>query len=194
MTRLSIRWIVAVAAMLVCAGVVCGQPVINTSPPPPNGDQGTPYSYTVTASGATGAITWSFSGGSPTWLSIDPASGSMSGTPDAPGPVSVSVVATDTVGPSSPQPFSFTINPPLQITTTSPLPGGTQGVSYSFRPDGSGGNTLAYSWIADVRVPASAPWLSVSPSGTIGGHKPAGQYLQRDGPGQQTPSLQLASC
>ncbi len=73
-----------------------------------------PYSYQLEAGGGTGSYLWSIeSGQNHTWLSIDPVSGLISGTPDASalGPVQVTVrVAETTVtGNTADQTFTFNV-------------------------------------------------------------------------------------
>jgi hypothetical protein len=62
-------------------------------------------------------------------------SGLISGTPQTARSFNVTVTATDSVsGTSGAQPYTLTINPanpPLNFSTSSPLPNGTVGVAYS---------------------------------------------------------------
>ena len=65
--------------------------------------------------------------------------------------------------------FSLTINPPLTITTVSPLPAGTQGVAYGQTFAATGGTPPYVSWVATV--PAQLPpGLTINPaSGALTG-------------------------
>lgn len=63
---------------------------------PPGGTVGSPYSFTVTATG-TAPIAFSATG-LPAGLSIDPASGVITGTPTAVGSSSVTITATNAGG------------------------------------------------------------------------------------------------
>jgi hypothetical protein len=66
----------------------------------PDAGYGQPYSQTLATSG-TGSDTWSVTGGSlPAGLALDPASGTISGTPTAAGPSTFTVSATDTGNPA----------------------------------------------------------------------------------------------
>jgi len=93
---------------------------------------GVAYSQTLTASGGTGAYTWTtMSGALPSGLSMS-STGVISGTPqaDTAHPVSVTVRATDIYGCSSTQEVSIVVCP---VITPSPstLSNGTVGSPYS---------------------------------------------------------------
>jgi len=105
-----------------------------------NGVVGTAYSASLAATGGTGAISWSVTGGSlPTGLNLG-SSGAISGTPTASGTSNFTVTATDSGTPpqNKMQALSITINPVLSITTTS-LPSGTVTTAYSQNIQTSGG-------------------------------------------------------
>ena len=82
----------------------------------PAGSVSSPYSATLQASGGTGPYTWT-AVGLPTSLSLDAATGVISGTPSAPFDATVAVTATD----SSQQPLAS--NPQqLALALTGPSP------------------------------------------------------------------------
>ena len=117
----------------------------------PNGTVGVPYSRPVQATGGSGTLTWTISAGAlPAGLTLDPATGLISGTPTAPGTSSFTVRAADTGGQSDEQPLSITITvipppgTPPDITTTS-LPAGTVNQVYNHPVDATGG-TGALTW------------------------------------------------
>ncbi len=62
----------------------------------PAATAGTPYTQTLVASGGTGPYTWAFSpiGAPPSWLSISPTTGTLTGTPTANGTFPIFVQAT----------------------------------------------------------------------------------------------------
>jgi hypothetical protein len=132
------------------------------------GSVGQAYNQTVQATGGTGALTWSISLGTlPQNLSLNPATGAISGTPTATGTSSFTVRVADTAGQADAQAFSILINPaaPPTITTTS-LPGGTVGQAYSQTLQATGG-TGTLVWNVSVgSLPAN---LALSQAGTISG-------------------------
>ena len=112
----------------------------------PNGQVGTSYTTTLIAAPLACPCTWSVTGGSlPAGLTLNAASGVISGSPTTPGTYTFIVTVTDTTGPSSPQGFFITITqPPLRFLTTSLL-SAKVGESYTDVIRVSGGTT-PYTW------------------------------------------------
>ncbi|ATQ44118.1 putative Ig domain-containing protein [Caulobacter mirabilis] len=128
-------------------------PTITVSPTTlPNGTTATAYSQTVTASGGTTPHTFSVTAGAlPTGLSLDGATGVISGTLTAANTYNFTVTATDNLGFIGSRAYTVVVADPV-ITVTSPsagpLPGGTGGVAYSqtfTASGGQGGHTFAVS-------------------------------------------------
>lgn len=146
-------------------------PTITTNSPLPGGQVGKSYSHDLAASGGSPPYTWSVTAGAlPGGLSLDPASGSLSGTPTVAGNFTFTVQAVDTNGASGSKAFTLAIAaapaPALTITTGATLPGGTVGASYSQTISASGG-TPPYSFaVTGGSVP---PGLSLNASGTLAG-------------------------
>jgi hypothetical protein len=116
----------------------------------PQGGVGLGYSGSVSANGGVPPYTFS-ANGLPGGLSMNSATGVVSGTPNSSGTSSVTVRVTDsggTLAQSAQATVSITINapapPPLTITTTS-LGGGTAGQVYSALI-AAGGGTGGYSF------------------------------------------------
>ena len=132
----------------------------------PGGAVGTPYTQGLSATGGIGGYTWStISGSLPAGLSLS-ASGSISGTPTAPGTASFTVQVTDGANASATKPLSITVNPPgLSITAAAPPPG-TVGVAYQQTLSATGG-TGPYTW--SVTAGSLPPGLSLASNGAIGG-------------------------
>ena len=83
----------------------------------------------------------------PPGLSLDPATGVLSGTPTTPGNYSFTVRVTDGAQTYAWRSFSLTVNvpPKLTITAGTPLPAGGVGTAYSFTLTAAGG-TPPYAW------------------------------------------------
>jgi hypothetical protein len=105
---------------------------------------GTSYDFTFQATG-TGTLTWSAVGLPSDHLSLDPATGIVSGTPASEANVLFTLTVTDTSGHSSPATqFTITVNNPSppSITTTQAQLAATSpevGNSYSFSFTATGG-------------------------------------------------------
>jgi hypothetical protein len=128
----------------------------------PAGALGVPYSQTLSSVGGTGPVTWSLTppGSLPPGLSLDPAKGVIAGTPTGLGPFPFQVHVTDNATKlSAIQSFSISITSILTVTTTSPLPNGTNGVAYSQTLQATGGTT-PYAWSA-TGLPT---WLQLDPT------------------------------
>ena len=66
---------------------------------PQSGSEGGAYAHTFTSIGGVGAVTWALTSGSfPTGLTLNPATGVLSGIPTATGTFTFSLTATDSVG------------------------------------------------------------------------------------------------
>lgn len=109
----------------------------------PAASDGVPYRYTLSASGGSGAYTWSIAAGSlPQGLTLNSATGVISGTPtDTSGNAAV-IAVTDAATPIADvatEAFGITENPAALTITTSSLPGGTVGTPYTAQLSASGG-------------------------------------------------------
>ena len=113
-----------------------------------NGVVGTAYSATLAATGGTTPYTWTLSSGSlPAGLALNSSTGVLSGTPAATAsatPLMFTVTDSSTPALSKPVSLTLTIASALTITTTS-LPNGLEGTSYTATLAATGGTT-PYSW------------------------------------------------
>lgn len=124
------------------------------------GTPGTPYSQTLTATGGTAPLAWSIEASDlPPGLSLDPATGVISGTPTQTGTYEFEVTVTDDVGVSSTRTLSIIIATPA--ITNGPLPGGTVGRSYAQTLVAAGGVT-PYSWL--LTSGTLPPGLTLNPN------------------------------
>jgi len=104
----------------------------------PGGTVGLAYSEGLQATGGTGTLVWSLSGGSlPANLTLSSA-GTISGTPTNTETSNFTVMVTDALAQSATQPLSIAISDALTITTTS-LPNARVLRSYSRTLQRSGG-------------------------------------------------------
>ena len=173
---------------LLCAGVLCGISFLgltscggDSGPTPgsltittsslPEGAVNQPYSASLTGAGGTPPYTWSVAPALPANLSLDAASGTITGTPTTQGTTTHTFSLRDTSVPAQTvqQTLNLTITPPaaaLTITTTS-LPDGTVGQFYS-RPVQATGGSGAFNWtISAGSLPQN---LNLNPStGVISG-------------------------
>ena len=152
--------------------VTSGLTITNTSPLPP-ATVNSPYTQTFTATGGSGTgYTWSATG-LPLWLTLNPTSGLLSGTPPLPPASSVTstftVNVTDSNNNSASGPFTLPVT--LAITTTSPLPAATVGTSYT-QTLSAGGGTGGYTWA--VTTGSLPSGLTLSTAGVISGTPLAG--------------------
>jgi prepilin-type N-terminal cleavage/methylation domain-containing protein len=124
-----------------------------------------PYpSTTIIGAGGDGTYIWSASG-LPAGLVINASTGAITGTPTAAGSPTATITLNDVAGDAAAtKQYTVTINAAPSITTSSPLPAGTQSIAYSTTLAGSGGTTT-YSWSA-TGLPAG---LSISSGGVISG-------------------------
>jgi hypothetical protein len=152
----------------------------------PDGTVGLPYSQTVAASG--GAPPYAWGGSLPAGLSIDPASGAISGTPSVSGPASLTVTVQDNAGNTASRTFSVNFaappvlvlifkpgggttspqsQPPLQITLNDPFPADLKGtLTLTFAAD-TGGDDQAVQFAtggrtASFTIPANSTAASFS--------------------------------
>jgi len=142
-----------------------------TSTSLPSGQVGVAYSATLTATGGTTPYTWSLTGGAlPAGLSLNTATGALSGTPTAPiSGASLTFKVSDASSPvqSATAPLTLTISPATLAIRTTSLPNGQVGVAYSGRLTATGGTT-PYTWsLTTGALPAG---LSLNTAtGAIGG-------------------------
>jgi len=127
----------------------------------PNAAAGTPYSVQLLSSGGVGAVTWSTPNLPANGLTLNAATGVISGTPTgSASPLTINVTATDSSGKIATRSFSLTVvTPPPPTVATASLPVGYPGVPYNttlLASNGSGsktwsltGGSLPSGWILD---------------------------------------------
>jgi uncharacterized repeat protein (TIGR03803 family) len=143
---------------------------ITTASPLPAGTMGVNYSQTLAATGGSGIYTWSVAAGTlPGGLSLNTATGLVSGTPNTPGTSHFAMQVTDSNLATATKSFALTVHrPALTITTSSPLPTGTVNMRYSETLAATGGSGQYVAW--GVIAGALPGGLSLNAvTGVIGG-------------------------
>ena len=134
----------------------------------PDGATGIEYpAAVVAAAGGTGAgyefsIAW---GDLPAGLSINENDGTITGTPTAAGPVTVSIKVTDSASNTAYKSFTITVDR-LTITSTSPLPNGVVNVEYNHQLAANGTGALTWTLDGSNTLPTG---LTLSASGLLSG-------------------------
>lgn len=136
----------------------------------PDGDQNLPYTATLTKTG--GAGTWSIPNGTlPGGISLNTATGELSGTPTGSGSRNLFVTFTETgTGTAVSKSIPLTIKPAPVITTTT-LPDATRNAPYSATVAKSGGG--AGTWSATglptgLSINAATGEISGTPTAAVG--------------------------
>ncbi len=139
--------------------------ITTTSIPAATGLQ--PYDVKLAATGGTPPYIWS-AGGLPQGLTINSATGEISGTPTSFGAIAISVALIDSNGLSASARFSTTVStpaPPPQVGPGSP-PTGFVNVSYNYSFLATGGNGNVNFGLGTGTVP---PGLSLDTTGVLRG-------------------------
>lgn len=119
--------VVLLSMIFLLASPVRAQPTILPGSLP-QGQVGVPYTATLVAAPVTPPCTWTITSGSlPPGLTLDVATGTISGTPTTAGTYTFFAKVTDSIGTSPQQGFFITVtSPPITFLTTS-LPHVTEG-------------------------------------------------------------------
>ena len=148
-----------------------GAPVISTTSLPA-GNQGTPYSGTVSATGGVAPFNWSISSGSlPTGLSLGASTSNsvmITGNPGTQGTFNFTIKITDASGASGTEPLSITINAPLPLTVaTTSLPNGVLNAAYPSTTLQATGGVPPFTWtVTSGSLPTG---LALAANGAISG-------------------------
>jgi hypothetical protein len=136
----------------------------------PSGTQNAAYNATVVATGGTKPYTFSAGSPFPTWLSINPSTGLISGTANrGAGMFQVQVVVNDSSSTTqvASMTYSLTIVPNVfAFVTTSPLPNATKGVQY-VEPIVVSGGVPGYNY--SVLASTLPTWMTFDVTGTACG-------------------------
>jgi large repetitive protein len=156
-------------------GLAVRQPVTVKSPLPAVAEVGVRFAKTVTATGGSGAYRWSVSSGAlPGGLVLDPAKGTIAGTPTSAGNAVVGLTATDSEGRTTSVNGAFRVAAKLAVTT-SQLKSATVGSAYRAALRTTGGIRPVKWKVVGGKLPSG---VKLSPMfGTLTGTpKQAGTY------------------
>jgi hypothetical protein len=137
----------------------------------PNGNVGSAYSQSLSASGGTSPYSFAITaGGLPAGLTLSGA-GVLSGTPTAGGTFTFTVTATDSAAAPGPftgsQVYSLTIADAVIVLPPSSLPSGTDGIAYSADITPASGGTAPYSYAVTAgSLPGGLTLSGISITGT----------------------------
>ncbi len=138
----------------------------------PGGALNTPYTATLAAVAGTSPYTWSVTSGNlPLGLTLNAASGVISGTPTATGRSRFTVQVQDAVAATDTQALSITIGAQLSVTSGPALPGGELGKAYSQTLQAAGGSP-PYTWA--LTGGALPDGLTLASDGALSGVPAAG--------------------
>lgn len=155
------------------------QPLVVKSPfvptPRPSAEVGVRFGKSATATGGSGTYTWSLSSGAlPAGLVLDPAKGTVAGTPAAAGTFTFGLTAMDAEGRVATVNAAFSVAPRLAVTT-SRLKAATAGSTYRAALKTAGGVKPLKWRVVRGRLPSG---VRLSPTlGTLAGTPDrAGRY------------------
>ena len=131
----------------------------------PGGSVGAAYAQTLSASGGTGAYSWSVSSGTlPPGVALS--GNTLSGTPTTTGNFGFTILVTDTAGATASKQFTVTVNAAQIQITAGDLPQGRTAETYSATLSATGG-VQPYTWtLVSGELPSG---LSLSTSGNVSG-------------------------
>jgi hypothetical protein len=127
----------------------------------PGGEVNVPYSENLSATGGTAPYTWAVVGGAlPAGVSLNPATGQLSGTPTTAGPANFTVQVSDASAGTATRALTIVVEPAVTVTTLS-LPDGQVGLAYAETVAKSGG-VGPFNW--DISVGTLPAGLSLNAS------------------------------
>ena len=167
-------------AVALCAFSAAGQAqfaIVANPASPPLGVRGVEYpglGFTVSEIPAAPALNYRVTtNGLPPDLAIDPATGNITGIPTAAGTYTFRVSVDDSTVPTPATAESGDVsivitNPPLGISTASPLPAGSNGSPYATNFQATGGDEITYNWtLFDGAMPPGLALASPANTATV---------------------------
>ena len=161
---------------------------------PSSGFVSGPYAHTFTSTGGVGAVTWAKTSGSfPTGLTLNPATGVLSGVPGAAATYTFSLTATDSVGNvAAPISCSIVISSGF-IASCGSQSGTTVGSTFTQDMSISGG-TSPYTWVILSGAIPPGTTLTASTGVITGTLTTAGRYYWTAKVTDASGSFAIVSC
>ena len=158
--------------------IVAAPAITFTGAVPATGTYNAAYSGSAAATGGAGALAYSISGGSmPGGLSLNPATGAITGMPSAVGTFNFTVQAADAYGDSNTQSYQIVVSYSAVVIApgAGSLPFAVTGQSYSETLTASGGSGAGFTWTVTglpangLTYAASGAALTISGPATTAG-------------------------
>jgi hypothetical protein len=130
---------------------------------------GTAYTHTFSGTGGVAPYTWTgpIAGSFPAGLSLNAATGILSGTPVTPGTYTFTIQLADTSGAVVVKTYTITINSSISITTTTITTTWSTTLAYPTVNFTASGGVAPYSWI--ILNGALPTGMTLGGTGTLGG-------------------------
>src|SRR5437773_306869 len=177
----AITFVVLVLSLVValsgCVGLTAGPsqpnpiPLTITTSSLHDGQVQQSYQATILVSGGSALYSWSIVAGSlPTGLTLNSATGQITGTPNQSGTFPFTAQVNDSVNSTATTNLRILINaaPPLIVTATA-LPNGTAGAAYPSTNLQASGGVPPYAWSVTTAATTFPPGLTLSSTGQITG-------------------------
>src|SRR6266566_3906790 len=176
----AITFVVLVLSLAValsgCVGLTAGpsqpnpNPLTITTSSLHDGQVQQSYQATILVSGGSALYSWSIAAGSlPTGLTLNSATGQITGTPNQSGTFPFTAQVKDSLNATATTNLSIAISPSALAVMTSSLPNGVVGVAYPATNLTASGGTPPYAWSVTTAATSFPPGLTLSSTGQITG-------------------------
>ena len=176
----AITFVVLVLSLAValsgCVGLTAGpsqpnpNPLTITTSSLHDGQVQQSYQATILVSGGSALYSWSIAAGSlPTGLTLNSATGQITGTPNQSGTFPFTAQVKDSLNATATTNLSIAISPSALAVMTSSLPNGVVGVVYPATNLTASGGTPPYVWSVTTAATTFPPGLILSGAGQITG-------------------------